>query len=262
MLISQQFWKRLRRFADWSWNGPEYLRLLEIEQGLADLIFQEKKHDQISLEEWLCWWARVVAPVGGATYNEIPFWLKILPQIFFLAINNSVSGIISKKELESFYGSVVGLDSDKISKYLDMAYNSLTSVKTLYFYYKRIYNYGWCYLLLRHLIRCKNSKSDKKKRKIRLKKKKKNDISYKTRRGHEVKYKIKWENGEWDGEGDETKKWKIIKIIIFAFSSEWRPSSRLAAVSTRIRQLFVRSWTVRARRTFFRYNRFLHYPRQ
>lgn len=133
MLIFQHFWKRLRRFADWSWNGPEYLRLLEIEQGLADLIFQEKKHDQISLEEWLCWWARVVAPIGGATYNEIPFWLKILPRIFFLAINNSVSGIISKKELESFYGSVVGLDSDKISKYLDMAYNSLTSVKTLYF---------------------------------------------------------------------------------------------------------------------------------
>lgn len=110
------------------------MRLLEIEQGLADLIFQEKK--QISLEEWLCWWARVVAPIGGATYNEIPFWLKILPRIFFLAINNSISGIISKKELESFYGSVVGLDSDKISKYLDMAYNSLTSVKTLYFIIK------------------------------------------------------------------------------------------------------------------------------
>ncbi|XP_043581284.1 uncharacterized protein LOC122567124 [Bombus pyrosoma] len=123
--------ERLRRFADWSWNGPEYLRLIEAEQGLADLIFQEKKKEgdrgKISLEEWLCWWARVVAPAGGASYNDIPFWLKILPRIFFLAINSSVNGVISKKELGSFYGSVVGLDSDRISKCLDMAYNSVTS---------------------------------------------------------------------------------------------------------------------------------------
>lgn len=132
MLIVQYFWKRLRRFADWSWNGPEYLRLIEAEQGLADLIFQEKKNEgdrgKISLEEWLCWWARVVAPAGGASYNDIPFWLKILPRIFFLAINSSVNGVISKKELGSFYGSVVGLESDRISKCLDMAYNSVTSV--------------------------------------------------------------------------------------------------------------------------------------
>ncbi|XP_017757218.1 PREDICTED: uncharacterized protein LOC108548673 [Eufriesea mexicana] len=124
--------ERLRRFADWSWNGPEYLRLVEAEQGLADLIFREKKYEgdrarNISLEEWLGWWAHVVAPIGGATYSDIPFWLKILPRIFFLAINSSVNGMISKKELGSFYGSVVGLDSDRISKYLDMAYDSLTS---------------------------------------------------------------------------------------------------------------------------------------
>ncbi|KAF3427518.1 hypothetical protein E2986_09550 [Frieseomelitta varia] len=128
----RMFSERLRRFADWSWNGPEYLRLIEAEQGLADLIFLQKKQEgdrekSISLEEWLCWWARVVAPAGGASYNDIPFWLKILPRILFLAINSAVNGVISKNELGSFYGSVVGLDSDRISKCLDVAYNSLTS---------------------------------------------------------------------------------------------------------------------------------------
>lgn len=103
---------------------------------MADLIFQQKKQEgdrekSISLEEWLCWWARVVAPAGGASYNDIPFWLKILPRIFFLAINSAVNGVISKKELGSFYESVVGLDSDRISKCLDIAYNSLTSVMKL-----------------------------------------------------------------------------------------------------------------------------------
>ena len=112
------------------------MRLIEAEQGLADLIFQQKKQESdreksISLEEWLCWWARVVAPAGGASYNDIPFWLKILPRILFLAINSAVNGVISKKELGSFYGSVVGLDFDRISKCLDVAYNSLTSVMKL-----------------------------------------------------------------------------------------------------------------------------------
>lgn len=125
----------MRRFADWSWNGPEYLRLIEAEQGLAELILEEKKYEgdrgkQISLEDWLHWWVGIVAPAGGATYNDIPFWLKILPQIFFLAINSSANGIVSKKELGSFYGSVVGFDSDRISKCLDVAYSSMTSVNT------------------------------------------------------------------------------------------------------------------------------------
>lgn len=107
---------------------------MEIEQGLAELILQEKKFEgdegkKISLEEWLSWWAKIVAPPGGVAYEDIPFWLKMLPKIFFLAINSSASGIISKKELGSFYGSVVGLDSDRISRCLDIAYNSLTSVK-------------------------------------------------------------------------------------------------------------------------------------
>lgn len=131
------FKKRLRRFADWSWNGPEYLRLMEAEQGLAELILGETKYEasqgrMISLEDWLCWWARIVVPAGGATYNDIPFWLKLLPWIFFLAINSSANGMISRKELASFYGSVVGLDSDRISKCLDIAYDSMTSVNSFY----------------------------------------------------------------------------------------------------------------------------------
>ncbi|XP_076175128.1 uncharacterized protein LOC143150596 isoform X2 [Ptiloglossa arizonensis] len=136
--------ERLRRFADWSWNGPEYLRLIEAEEGLSELILDERKYEgeqgkKISLDEWLRWWTRVVAPVGGASYNDIPFWLKILPRIFFLAINSSANGVISKQELASFYGFVVGLDPDRIAKCLDIAYNSMTSVKRCY-HFKRSKN--------------------------------------------------------------------------------------------------------------------------
>lgn len=94
----------MRRFADWSWNGPEYLRLLEIENGLAGLILQDKKAPaeadrKIDLDDWLSWWALIVAPPDGASYNDMPFWIKVVPRVFFLAINSSGSGMISKKEL-------------------------------------------------------------------------------------------------------------------------------------------------------------------
>ncbi|KAH0951054.1 hypothetical protein HN011_011068 [Eciton burchellii] len=124
--------ERLRRFADWSWNGPEYLRLLEIENGFAGLILQDKKgptesDKKINLDDWLSWWAQIVAPPDGASYNDMPFWIKVMPRVFFLAINSSGSGMISKKELAAFYGSVVGLDTDRINKCLDIAYDSMTS---------------------------------------------------------------------------------------------------------------------------------------
>ncbi|XP_012525919.1 uncharacterized protein LOC105830835 [Monomorium pharaonis] len=124
--------ERLRRFADWSWNGPEYLRLLEIENGLAGLILQDKKapaepDKKIDLEEWLSWWAQIVAPPDGASYNDLPFWIKVMPRVFFLAINRCGNGMITKKELAAFYGSVVGLDPERIKKCLDIAYNSMTS---------------------------------------------------------------------------------------------------------------------------------------
>ncbi|XP_032689476.1 uncharacterized protein LOC116852852 [Odontomachus brunneus] len=124
--------ERLRRFADWSWNGPEYLRLLEIESGFAGLILQDKKMPaesdrKIDLDDWLSWWAQTVAPPDGASYNDMPFWIKVMPRVFFLAINSSGSGMISKKELSAFYNSVVGLDIDRINKCLDIAYDSMTS---------------------------------------------------------------------------------------------------------------------------------------
>lgn len=123
----------MRRFADWSWNGPEYLRLLEIENGFASLILQDKKmpvdpDKKIDLDDWLSWWAQIVAPADGATYSDMPFWIKVMPRVFFLAINSSGSGMISKKELAAFYSSVVGLDTERINKCLDIAYNSMTSV--------------------------------------------------------------------------------------------------------------------------------------
>lgn len=126
------FSERLRRFADWSWNGAEYLRLIEIEEGLAELILGERKYEgeqtkKIDLEDWLIWWADIVAPPDGASYNDIPFWVKLLPRVFFLAINKSGNGIISRKELAAFYGSVVGIDAERIVKCLDVAYDSMTS---------------------------------------------------------------------------------------------------------------------------------------
>lgn len=125
------FQKRLRRFADWSWNGPEYLRLLEIENGFAGLILHKESAEsdkKIDLEEWLSWWAKIVAPPDGASYNDMPFWIQVMPRVFFLAINSSGSGMINKKELAIFYGSVVGLDTDRIKKCVDIAYDSMTSV--------------------------------------------------------------------------------------------------------------------------------------
>ncbi|KMQ98232.1 hypothetical protein RF55_1412 [Lasius niger] len=124
--------ERLRRFADWSWNGPEYLRLLEIENGFSGLILPEKKESvepdkKIDLDDWLSWWAKIVAPPEGASCNDMPFWIKVMPRVFFLAINSSGSGMISKKELAAFYGSVVGLDIDRINKCLNIAYDSMTS---------------------------------------------------------------------------------------------------------------------------------------
>ncbi|XP_077276330.1 uncharacterized protein LOC143905067 isoform X2 [Temnothorax americanus] len=82
---------------------------------------------KINLEDWLSWWAQIVAPPDGASYNDMPFWIKVMPRVFFLAINSSGNGMISKKELAAFYGSVVGLDTDRINKCLDIAYSSMTS---------------------------------------------------------------------------------------------------------------------------------------
>lgn len=52
----------------------------------------------------------------------------MMPRIFFLVINGTGNGKISKDEISNFYGSVVGLDADRIEKCLDIAYNSMTSV--------------------------------------------------------------------------------------------------------------------------------------
>ncbi|XP_066600540.1 uncharacterized protein [Prorops nasuta] len=124
--------ERLRRFADWSWNGPEYLRLLEFEQGFGDLLLRDRHGNpqedrRLDLEDWLIWWARVVAPPDGISYQKLPFWLKTLPKIVFTAINRSGSGWISKKELHNFYGCVVGFDTQRIKQCIDIAYDSMTS---------------------------------------------------------------------------------------------------------------------------------------
>ncbi|XP_015603340.1 uncharacterized protein LOC107271639 [Cephus cinctus] len=125
--------ERLRRFADWSRNSPEYLRLLEMEEGLIKAILFEKSNldcdteRRIDLEEWLCWWARLVATSDTSSYSELPLWVKTIPRVLFLAINTSGSGRISKDELSAFYGSVVGLDYERINNCLDTAYRSLTS---------------------------------------------------------------------------------------------------------------------------------------
>lgn len=126
--------KRLRRFADWSKNSPEYLRLMEIEQGLVEAIVvqgsseSEAGEREVELDDWLVWWGRHIAPPGGTSYEELPLWVKALPRVFFLAINASGNGRISKDELVAFYSFVVGFDSDRVKGCVDFAYSSMTSV--------------------------------------------------------------------------------------------------------------------------------------
>lgn len=127
--------KRLRRFADWSKNSPEYLRLKEIEQGLVESIVAQgtvlgcDDERQVDLDDWLNWWARQIAPPGGTSFCELPLWVKALPRVFFLAINASGTGRITKDELSAFYSFVVGLESDRIKNCIDTAYRSMTSVR-------------------------------------------------------------------------------------------------------------------------------------
>ncbi|XP_046436589.1 uncharacterized protein [Neodiprion pinetum] len=124
--------ERLRRFADWSKNSPEYLRLMEIEQGLIESIISRdlaasEDDKQVDLEDWLNWWAQKVAPPGGRSFSDLPLWVKALPRVFFLAINTSATGRITKDEIAAFYSFVVGFDSDRIKSCIDVAYSSMTS---------------------------------------------------------------------------------------------------------------------------------------
>ncbi|XP_012260427.2 uncharacterized protein LOC105688577 [Athalia rosae] len=125
--------ERLRRFADWSKNSPEYLRLMEIERGLVEAIVDqsgmrgENDLSQVDLDEWLNWWARQIAAPSGISFRELPLWVKAFPRVLFLAINASGTGRITKDELAAFYSFVIGFDSDRIKNCIDAAYRSMTS---------------------------------------------------------------------------------------------------------------------------------------
>ncbi|XP_054261800.1 uncharacterized protein LOC128985871 [Macrosteles quadrilineatus] len=139
-LISEQdfdnFSEKLRRYADWSTNSPQFLIMVQVQQGFLDTFLptdpeiegddvSESWKRYVSLEEWLSTWGMLVSK--ATNLNDFPLWLHYLPKILFQAINKSGSGIISRDELGSFYSSILGYTTQRVGEILDEAFNSLTS---------------------------------------------------------------------------------------------------------------------------------------
>ncbi|XP_017777867.1 PREDICTED: uncharacterized protein LOC108563641 [Nicrophorus vespilloides] len=127
--------ERLRHFADWSTNSPEYNILREVERGFMDTFLQEI-HDEklgfqvngqtyLTLDGWLYKWAQLVT--GSKSLNDFPIWLQYFVKVLFQVINRTNSGIITKEELNAFYSSVLGLESSKVDEILNLAYYAMTS---------------------------------------------------------------------------------------------------------------------------------------
>lgn len=131
----QNLIERLRHFADWSTNSPEYNILREVERGFMETFLQDCNDEKLgfrinnvpylSLDGWLFKWAQLVS--GSKTLNDFPIWLQYFVKVLFQVINRSGSGIITKEELSAFYSSVLCLESNKVNEILDIAYQAMTS---------------------------------------------------------------------------------------------------------------------------------------
>ncbi|XP_075221564.1 uncharacterized protein LOC142324603 [Lycorma delicatula] len=139
-LISVQdfdaFIEKLRHFADWTDNSPEFITLRQVKEGFVDhFISAQQSRDKgiklkpqlqvISLEEWLGHWGKLL----HNAYNlaDFPVWLQYLPKIIYQVINSSGSGVISRDELSSFYSSMLGLSAQQINELLNRAYVAMTA---------------------------------------------------------------------------------------------------------------------------------------
>ncbi|KAL1493231.1 hypothetical protein ABEB36_011323 [Hypothenemus hampei] len=138
-LISEQdfesFIERLRHFADWSQNSPEYNILREVEKGFLSTFFTNISDDKygfelndmiyINNEGWLHKWSKLLQ--GAKNLVDFPIWLQFFVKVLFQVINRSGNGIITKNELNNFYSSVLCLSTSKITEILDIAYQAMTS---------------------------------------------------------------------------------------------------------------------------------------
>ncbi|KAK5639577.1 hypothetical protein RI129_012069 [Pyrocoelia pectoralis] len=138
-LVSDQdfasFSERLREFAIWSTNSTEFKMLQQIEIGFTETFFENitdtglgfMVNNQMFLTRkgWIDKWTHLLST--SRTITNFPNWLQNLGKILFEGINKSGSGIISRNELGAFYSSILGFDSIRISKMLDVAYQIMTS---------------------------------------------------------------------------------------------------------------------------------------
>ncbi|XP_066152883.1 uncharacterized protein [Euwallacea fornicatus] len=138
-LISEQDFEclieRLRHFADWSQNSPEYNILREVEKGFITTFLTEVSNDKfgfevnnvvyINNEGWLNKWAELLE--GSKNLTDFPIWLQFFVKVLFQVINRGGTGIITREELSNFYSSVLCLDVAKVGEILDLAYQAMTS---------------------------------------------------------------------------------------------------------------------------------------
>ncbi|KAJ8923796.1 hypothetical protein NQ315_010378 [Exocentrus adspersus] len=138
-LISEQDFEtlieRLRHFADWSVNSPEFNILREIERGFIQTFLTGISNEKlgftlngltyITKDGWLYKWSELIN--GSKNLEDFPVWLQFFVKVLFQVINRSGTGIITRDELSAFYSSVLGLDAVKVGEILDLAYQAMTS---------------------------------------------------------------------------------------------------------------------------------------
>ncbi|EFA12043.2 uncharacterized protein LOC103314771 isoform X1 [Tribolium castaneum] len=138
-LISEQDFEtlieRLRHFADWSINSPEFNILREVERGFIETFLCDISDEKLGFtlngevyltkDGWLHKWSQLT--FGSKNLCDFPIWLQFFVKVLFQVINRCGSGIITRDELSAFYSSVLGLDTVKVGEILDIAYQAMTS---------------------------------------------------------------------------------------------------------------------------------------
>ncbi|XP_044257265.1 uncharacterized protein LOC123006670 [Tribolium madens] len=138
-LISEQDFEtlieRLRHFADWSINSPEFNILREVERGFIETFLSDISDEKLGFtlngevyltkDGWLHKWSQLT--FGSKNLCDFPIWLQFFVKVLFQVINRCGSGMITRDELSAFYSSVLGLDTVKVGEILDIAYQAMTS---------------------------------------------------------------------------------------------------------------------------------------
>ncbi|XP_076262057.1 uncharacterized protein LOC143197448 [Rhynchophorus ferrugineus] len=127
--------ERLRHFADWSQNSPEFNILREVERGFISTFLSDISDDKfgfevndityLTKEGWLHKWSQLIKESKNVV--DFPIWLQFFVKVLFQVINRGGTGIITKDELNNFYSSVLCLDAVEVAEILDIAYQAMTS---------------------------------------------------------------------------------------------------------------------------------------